>query len=191
MDPDCSYEGPEISTRYCADKTVIVTIEKQIPHENYSFVQDPKEPHPKSHDIALIRLSKAVTSDYVKPICLPGETSVMKGKFLSAGWGAAPNNTYLRSSIKRMSRLIGVEDEDCHVKYDEQLQDDMLCAQSKSLQTACIGDSGGPLMSIDVESRMTVEGLFSPLNNEFCLISGVPGTYTNVRKYTDWIKTNM
>ncbi|OXU23325.1 hypothetical protein TSAR_014420 [Trichomalopsis sarcophagae] len=191
MDPDCSYEGPDVTMRYCADKTVVVTVEKQIPHENYSFVQDSKDSGSKPYDIALIRLTKAVSSDYVKPICLPGETAVIKDRFLSAGWGAAPNNTYLRSSVKRMARMIGVAEEDCNEKYEKQLQDDMLCAKSQSLQTACVGDSGGPLMSIDLKSRMTVEGLFSPIHKEFCLIGGVPGTYTNVRKYTDWIKANM
>lgn len=66
-DEDCDHSF--LNEVVCADPHVDVNIEKSIPHNDYN----PKE---KTNDIALLRLEKKVVfNDFIKPICLPLESS--------------------------------------------------------------------------------------------------------------------
>lgn len=104
-----------------------------------------------------------------------------------------PKNGTLGSHVKRMVKLRQVDKSSCGAKYGTTLRGDVMCAMSKSSRTACIGDSGGALMAIDVLSRMTVVGIFSPANDiaGFCQRDGLPGIYTDVSLYKDWIHANI
>jgi hypothetical protein len=83
-DTDCDEDD-------CSDPVVDVPVEQIITHENYN-------PNAKSqeNDIALLRLSRPVTyTDFIQPICLPGESARNKNfdgiKLEVAGWGKTEN----------------------------------------------------------------------------------------------------
>ena len=48
-----------------------------------------------------------------------------------------------------------------------------------------LGDSGGPLVCMDDEGTSYITGIVSW--GVGCATEGVPGVYTNVRKYLTWI----
>ena len=60
----------------------------------------------------------------------------------------------------------------------------MLCAGNTEVDT-CTGDSGGPLLYVDDKYRWTVGGVVS-FGPSACG-NGVPGVYTRVDRYLDWI----
>ena len=56
-----------------------------------------------------------------------------------------------------------------------------------SLQDSCMGDSGGPLLSIDSNFRSVLRGIVS-FGNHKC-DGETPGIYTRVSKYLGWISS--
>lgn len=71
----------------------------------------------------------------------------------------------------------------------------MLCAgdtrsggNQANLHDACQGDSGGPLVCMK-DNRMTLVGIISW--GIGCGQKDVPGIYTKVTNYLDWIQDNM
>jgi len=66
--------------------------------------------------------------------------------------------------------------------------DTMLCAGGED-KDACQGDSGGPMVCKDDNVQTCIAGVVSW--GVGCATEGIPGVYTNVRKYNDWIKEKM
>lgn len=70
----------------------------------------------------------------------------------------------------------------------------MLCAGdtrsggNQDLHDACQGDSGGPLVCM-INKHMTLVGIISW--GIGCGQKDVPGIYTKVTNYLDWIQDNM
>lgn len=51
------------------------------------------------------------------------------------------------------------------------------------------GDSGGPLMAVDTDGSIFQLGIVS--YGIGCAEDGVPGVYTRVEAFVEWIKTNI
>ncbi|CAL4213311.1 unnamed protein product, partial [Meganyctiphanes norvegica] len=69
--------------------------------------------------------------------------------------------------------------------YPQGLTDQILCAGRLGVD-ACKGDSGGPLSHLNTNDHHTVFGIVS--KGTTCAdIAIVPGFYTNVASYVDWI----
>ena len=59
------------------------------------------------------------------------------------------------------------------------------CRRSQKILFLILGDSGGPLVCKDDEGTSYITGIVSW--GVGCATEGVPGVYTNVRKYLTWI----
>ncbi|XP_033736491.1 atrial natriuretic peptide-converting enzyme-like isoform X2 [Pecten maximus] len=160
-------------------------------HEGYN-------PQTVDNDIALIELSKPVYfNDYVRPVCLPQwEHRTPKGtRCYATGWGKA-NETALeyQRAIQEVN-LDVVSWESCRnsianseIYTPYKLTANMMCAGGGVGHDACSGDSGGPLLCPADPKRTTwyVAGVVSW--GVGCAVPNIPGVYTNVPLYLDWIR---
>ncbi|CAL8249164.1 unnamed protein product [Merluccius merluccius] len=147
------------------------------------------------NDIALLKLKSdigicAVISPEVQPACLPEPGLVLpnwtvceiSGYGKDAEFAAENSERVKRGFVKLWPR------ESCPKVIAERiLTDNMLCA-GEGLDDACKGDSGGPLVCSS-EGRMTLMGVISW--GDGCGKKDVPGVYTRVTHYLDWIKSHM
>ncbi|XP_068230850.1 trypsin 3A1-like [Palaemon carinicauda] len=173
--------------------TVEAEVIDQIPHPQY-------QPPRRYNDIALLKLRFEVPfSKRVRPACLPYQGSrINPGTMLVvAGWGRYKNGGPIsqvvrKGEVRAISRLRcdsnpTIIDASSFFTYPAGITDSIICTD-ESQSGACKGDSGGPLM---VPSQSTCEvkevvGLVSR-GVEGCRGTDVPGTYTRIEYYLDWI----
>lgn len=186
-DQDC-IDNEEV--KLCADDPITVGIEEQIAHEEYRpYSTDQK------YDIALLRLSRDITStNYIRPICLP-RTPSFGDKLFVAGWGKTENQT--SSNIKLKLSLPLTKKEDCERNYAKigiRLGYGQVCAGGQKGKDSCRGDSGGSLMAIekfsDDSSTWTAVGIVS-FGPSPCGLAGWAGVYTRVYDFVPWIISKM
>lgn len=138
--------------------------------------------------------------DGVKPICVRPTTISI---FVTAAvylidlifeFSDFQRHGYITSSVKLKLRLPIVPENKCQDDYSLtkiRLGAGQLCAGGIKGQDSCSADSGGPLMYFDQEKASHVlSGVvsFGPRN---CGTAGLPGVYTKVERYTDWIVANV
>ncbi|XP_049757069.1 kallikrein-12 isoform X2 [Elephas maximus indicus] len=76
-----------------------------------------------------------------------------------------------------------VSDAACRAAYPGRITDNMVCAGGIPGEDACQGDSGGPLVCGGVLQGLVSWGSVRP-----CGKKGIPGVYTKICKYVDWIQ---
>jgi len=150
------------------------------------------------NDIALLKLAEPLHfSNGIRPICLPRKnyTDAELGFLTVAGWGRTENGT--SSDVLLQVDLNVVSSQACQVEYrsgkvDLDIRDSQICAQGDLTigSDSCNGDSGGPLMLLSPRTgRHEAVGITSfghPLCN-----SAVPGVYTRVSSFFEWIADFM
>nr|XP_029718822.1 serine protease easter-like [Aedes albopictus] len=175
---------------YCADAPVDMDIERIIVHEDYKITG----PYKYFNDIALIRFTRNVTfSPFISPICLPIESAQQNlnltgTKGTATGWGLNDQETYGHVKQKVMLQIHDLQT--CIDKYKSTRltpKDTQLCAGGVPGQDTCRGDSGGPLTKL-VRANHFLYGIVSMGSG---CGSTIPGLYTNVVKYIDWIERNI
>ncbi|XP_055609287.1 CLIP domain-containing serine protease B4-like [Uranotaenia lowii] len=185
-DPDC-IEGE------CYDPVQDIEVEKPIAHERY--VNSRQGVH---NDIALLRLArKAKYEDTVVPICLPIDRnfagqSYEGRKMIVTGWGQT--ETSKGSRYKLFVSLTGVPRDYCQQQFPTaSIDETQICAGGEAGKDSCRGDSGGPLMDVSLDKGRAVlylAGIVS-FGSKNCGSAGVPGVYTKVNMYGDWILNNI
>ncbi|KAJ8708812.1 hypothetical protein PYW08_010194 [Mythimna loreyi] len=174
----------------CTDGAISFNIEKIIPHPKYGQTA-------KRNDIGLIRIQgTAPYTDFIRPICLPSkdltlpENTPPSFSMSAVGWGKTEFK--IRSDVKVQISLPFVKLDKCQSEYGGRhssisLGTGQLCAGGLSGQDSCKGDSGGPLV-YEYQSKFQLVGVisFGPAD---CGKEGLPGIYTNVYQYLDWIKS--
>lgn len=179
----------------CADLPLDIPIEQVIFHE--LFVSNRRGTY---HDIALIRLAKSVTFTYfIKPICLPIlpelKTKSKPGqKYTVAGWGAT-EISHIMNDVKLKAEITETDLNTCQNSYkDIRIIDAQICAGGQESKDSCRGDSGGPLMKYHVDKNgnnyMFLVGIVS-FGHQPCGQLNVPGVYTRVVSYIDWIQEKI
>ncbi|XP_042206285.1 trypsin-1-like [Homarus americanus] len=158
------------------------------------------------NDIALLELSQEATwNKYVQPVCLPdrnidGVTDALN--VTVAGWGMTDeaSNGGKHADVLQKVVVKVVSQADCQDWYTTQvgkavvLYDTHVCAGFQSGEKdACQGDSGGPLLTITDGgkdgNRATTVGVVSA--GIGCGRPKLPGLYTRVSRYIDWLFDKM
>ncbi|XP_063586693.1 serine protease ami-like [Penaeus indicus] len=149
------------------------------------------------HDIALLELAtKVQLSRGLVPACLPTQNGrLQEGKILTvAGWGSTEvaefSNVLLKGFGRTVSRF-GCDDAlDTNALnrdfYRAGITDSIICLDESS-SGPCKGDSGGPLTEENASTcQHTVLGIVAK-GSPSCQGTTVPGIYTNVEHYMQWI----
>ncbi|CAL4164603.1 unnamed protein product [Meganyctiphanes norvegica] len=154
------------------------------------------------NDIAILQTKRKVLyKDTIWPFCLPENNEVLDNNLAVqiGGWGQV-NSSHSASYVKQAYVKI-VENGECESQwqqhapgvyettrkfiYPQGLTNQILCAGRLGVD-ACRGDSGGPLSYENTKGHHTVFGIVSKGIN--CAdIPIVPGFYTNIASYVDWI----
>lgn len=193
---DCDGEG---RNKLCAPAPQDIGVEEVIFHQSYG------KPKAFQNDIAVIKLERNVTeNEFVAPICLPfdDDNENYLGKRIGAdasinevaGWGAT---TITGRKPANILQFLGVDVTDadaCKEIYAERggvLTEKQICAGGTKGKDSCVGDSGSGLMRSLPDRQRTVDrwdliGVVS-FGPRLCGTEGVPGVYTRVNSYLDWI----
>lgn len=133
--------------------------------------------------------------------------------FTVTGWGATEMSNILYFSLNTtnwiviiflgessdellQARVAVVPLEECQKLYKNQMftiTETQICAKSVNGSDSCNGDSGGPIQtvqSVNGKIRYVQSGVVS-LGPRPCANEVIPGVYTRVDKYVNWILDNM
>ncbi|KAG7154600.1 CLIP domain-containing serine protease 2-like [Homarus americanus] len=185
-DLDCARTniGPAI----CAPSVQDFTIEEIIPHPNYNTRVK------FSDDIALIRVSSPIDIGFwVHAVCLPPQnidvTNLSTNEPIAAGWGFTENGT--KSNRLLHVELPFVDRSQCNATYRGDIVNEQICVGGRAGQDSCGSDSGGPLILPGPTGPPYLQiGVVSygPTN---CGQQSVPGVYTYVTHYRNWIEEKL
>ncbi|KAJ4432275.1 hypothetical protein ANN_20893 [Periplaneta americana] len=159
-------------------------IEKLIVHEAFTsdYLHD-------TEDIGLIKLKKPIQySTAIKPVCLPWpESDYTKRTGMVTGWGRTAQNGNPSRFLRKAGVKILLQDDCKNTTVGDHIKDSMLCAYEFDTD-ACQGDSGGPLVYEMTPGRVEQIGIVSW--GIGCARPGIPGIYTKITAYLDWIHHN-
>jgi len=155
----------------------------------------------KINDVALLRLDtpsydlerRTEAGHPTKPVALCKESFDPQGRNCTvSGWGHLKSKG---SSVPDKLREVSVRvlhDSVCGKMLTGYPWDpstsSMLCAGGQD-KDACQGDSGGPMACQEDTGDSCLAGIVSW--GVGCATEGIPGVYTNVRKYNKWIMDKM
>lgn len=143
-------------------------------------------------DIALIRLKyEAPLTRFIQPACLPRNGDLAE-RFLVAGWGQTETNYFGgRSDVLRKVEVPLVDKSMCQNIYNRSSKinfvDSQICAGGERGKDSCTGDSGGPLMQRDRDSRKLVTVGLASMGSQLCGTLYWPAVYTKIYSFLPWI----
>lgn len=172
-------------------------VEKYITHKEF-------DDDTYNNDIALLKLQSdslhcAQESDAVRTACLP-EADLQLPDWTEcelSGYGKHEASSPFYSERLKEAHVRLYPSSRCTSRhlFNKTITNNMLCAgdtrsggNQANLHDACQGDSGGPLVCMK-DNRMTLVGIISW--GIGCGQKDVPGIYTKVTNYLDWIQDNM
>ncbi|XP_034832134.1 serine protease persephone-like [Maniola hyperantus] len=149
----------------------------------------------KYDDLALLKLEQPVQfSVYLNAICLYTVDDDPKIPLTITGWGKTSTTRDIKSTILLKANVTVVSKSKCGESYTnwrklpQGISDEQICAGDPlGLHDTCQGDSGGPLQGLtasDGQFRLVAVTSFG----RGCG-SPVPGVYTRVSRYLDWIES--
>ncbi|KAG8140341.1 putative Serine protease 27 protein, partial [Naja naja] len=172
-------------------------IRQIISHPNYTA-------NDTVFDIALVELNSTVEfTKYILPMCLP-ESSVKFPDNTSCwvtGWGRTKSKVDLKPPQTLQEVELSIINTDiCNSAYNllnisvlphSPVRPGMICAGNlNGGKDSCQGDSGGPMVcKCDESDNWLLAGIVSW--GAGCGIAGVPGVYTSVAHYADWIQLHI
>ena len=151
------------------------------------------------NDIAIITLNKRMNFNeniHITPACMPSPFTDYTGqRCWTAGWGKDDQkNGHYQTVLKEVDLPI-VNSRTCEALLQRErlganfnLFEGFICAGGESGKDACKGDGGSPLVCQSNDGPMQVVGIVSWGLD--CGRHNVPGVYTKVAHYLDWIKSN-
>ena len=151
------------------------------------------------NNIALLELEEPVTFDeHINLVCLPPPNAKFDNKrCVATGWG---KHSFTDPDVKFPTLLKKIEmsvvpTPTCEATFREKrpssfdkLPAGIMCAGGGQEDT-CVGDGGSPLMCAGVDGSYYQVGIVSW--GLSCKEYNVPGAYTEVSTYIDWINTKI
>jgi len=130
----------------------------------------------------------------MKPVPLASTDFDPTGRMCTvSGWGRLKSGGWEKPHYLQEVDVLVPSNDVCAQMLPDNLPwdkntDSMICAGGKD-RDACQGDSGGPLVCEDDDGNKFLTGAVSW--GVGCATEGVPGVYTNLRKYRKWIDKIM
>ncbi|ELW69157.1 Kallikrein-12 [Tupaia chinensis] len=121
-----------------------------------------------------------------QPLSLPGSCAAAGTKCLVSGWGITNHPWSPFPDRLQCLNISIVPDDVCRAVFPGKITDNMVCAGGVARKDACQGDSGGPLVCGGVLQGLVSWGSVGPCGQE-----GIPGVYTKICRYVDWIQMVM
>ncbi|XP_049541922.1 serine protease persephone-like [Anopheles darlingi] len=187
----------ELQPARVIDEPLDIGIRTAIPHPDYN-------PVTYRNDIALLELEQpALDWPFVDPVCLYTKpigngTAPLPSPLLSVqGWGTVlPGDTdpaprLMKANITVLERDTCIGSLPRNRRNPAGLHEGQLCAlgrneRNETVADTCPGDSGGPLELIVPGGRHYLVGITS---NGYACGSPIPGIYTEIAHYLDWIES--
>lgn len=148
-------------------------------------------------DISLLKFDEEklkIHQAYISPVCIwdsVDELIANEGFFF--GWGTSNDSTKRHETLPKLNKLTIQYNNECLLgtpKLFEIASLRMFCASNRNGTGVCHGDAGGGLV-IKIDEVYYLKGIvsFSLVNitTDNCNISNF-ALFTNVQKFTDWIK---
>ncbi|MEO6030031.1 MAG: serine protease [Candidatus Binatia bacterium] len=165
------------------------TVDQIVVHEGYDTTTS-------DNDVALVHLSRAATLNArvaaVTLVTADDETAIAGAGTVATvtGWGATAEDGDVSDLLKQVNLTIA-SNASCNVIYGGDITANMLCAGGRPQggEDSCQGDSGGPLVVPAGAGRYEQAGIVS--FGSGCAEPDVPGVYTRVSRYRDWIATRI
>nr|WBW70043.1 venom protein [Lampona murina] len=137
-------------------------------------------------DIGIIELQHPVSFESgIHTVPLPKQGFELKPgtTVIVYGWGRL---SYTGDHPDKLNavELPVVTNEKCQPQFVSEIEPNMLCAGGEEGKDACIGDSGSGLV-VRLDNQYVLSGVVSFGRN--CALPGVPGVYTKVSSYVNWI----
>ncbi|MCB5165000.1 serine protease [Streptomyces bambusae] len=159
------------------------SIERTVVHPGY--VNGGGE-GPNRHDIALVRLDRAVARQPVPLAAQPGRPGTPT-RILGFG-STSDSELKFAERLQELDTRRGAEAE-CAPGYADRTR---LCTISRVPRAmACFGDSGGPQLRKGRHGRWELVGITSGPGAPGVDCSAGPGLYASVPAYADWIRTTV
>ncbi|CAH0725548.1 unnamed protein product, partial [Brenthis ino] len=166
---------------------------KIIPHPEYRCKK-------KTNDVALLKTARQFQwSDELRPACLPLPlSSDFSGRIATvAGWGFTNEDRGIgtRPNVLQKTEVVVVENGECNRWYESQgskvrvIATQMCAGYEQGGRDSCWADSGGPLTLKGDKGHIMLVGVVS--TGSGCARAKMPGIYTRVSKYTEWIMSNV
>ncbi|XP_053210711.1 plasma kallikrein-like [Panonychus citri] len=182
------------------DETLILRVSDVVIHDHYAA------PRRYSHDIALLRLETPLNfTDYISPVCLPPEEPTeqdtdkykgIKATVVGWGWTSFKQKPVIIGSYPQVLQKVDlgvIPNVECMGWFKSRgislaLDEKQFCAGYKDGgKDSCSGDSGGPLVVKNLTTgKFHIIGIVSA--GVACAEPRLPGVYTRVTSYLDWIK---
>jgi len=146
------------------------------------------------YDVALLQLEKKLDLQTlgIPPICLPdiGDRRRFIGvKAIVTGWGKPDEVAGSTTRILQKLDVPIIKLADCSKMMGFPLTERMLCAgYPQGGKDACMGDSGGPMISLKDPKRKQMYQLGIVSWGEGCARKGSPGIYTRVTDVSQWVR---
>ncbi|CAG7823759.1 unnamed protein product [Allacma fusca] len=155
------------------------------------FIHADYDDETQVNDITLLKVSpKFKFNDKVQAVVLPAKTYDPKPNINMwfAGWGRLVEDGETPDILHEVTLPI-IQRARCKaVLADYTITDNHLCAGGRGGKDTCEGDSGGPMYLIEGEKQTQVGIVSWGLG---CAEVGLPGVYTRVSSYLDWISEKM
>uniref|UniRef100_A0A1A9X3F3 Vitamin K-dependent protein C n=1 Tax=Glossina brevipalpis TaxID=37001 RepID=A0A1A9X3F3_9MUSC len=155
------------------------------------FVHEKYSTRNFNNDIGLVKLDQPITmSDILRPVCMPEKDHGYEHEeAIITGWGAIREGGPVAEALQEVRVPILSLEECRNSSYgSSRITENMLCAGvPEGGKDSCQGDSGGPLhVAMENTDTYHLAGIVSW--GEGCARPNLPGVYTRVSSYLEWIE---